>query len=257
MNPESLAEDLEPNAESPLTTFLLRLESMRRGLVGCALALAAGTTVGWTVSQPLYELLARPLTRELASRGQDARLAFTHLTDPFVLYFTVSLLAGVFLTSPAVAWQLWRLARPRQGWGGRLRLAGFVLASVVLFGAGLAFGYFVLLPFAVRYLLEIGGDFEQLITVREYLRFATRLLLVLGGAAQLPLLTLVLARAGILGPGALWRGFPYAVLVAFVVAALITPPDGISQLLVAVPVLGLYLVGIGVAALARPRPDVD
>jgi sec-independent protein translocase protein TatC len=96
-----------------------------------------------------------------------------------------------------------------------------------------------------------------MVTAREYLRFAVRLLLIMGVAAQLPLLSFVLARIGVLSARTLWRRLPYAILIAFVSAAVITPPDGISQVLVGVPLVALYLSSIAVAALARPRRPSD
>lgn len=243
--------------DSPLARLLLRLDAARRGFFWLAVAIGAGTAVCWAVSGQLYALLARPLTRELGARGLDTRLAFVHLTDPFVVYFTVSLLGGLVLTSPLAAALAWKVLSA--GGAGGWRPVAFGLAGATLFVGGVAFGYGILLPFAIGYLLDVAGRFEQVITVREYLTFAARLLMALGLAAELPLLTLALARLGIVRAGTLWRGFPYAALVAFTLAALITPPDGISQVLVAVPLLLLYLAGIGVAWLAAPpeRRDSD
>jgi len=113
----------------------------------------------------------------------------------------------------------------------------------------MAFCYFILLPFAIGYLLDIAVQFETAITVRDFLRFTTRLLLAMGLGAQLPLISLVAARAGIVSARTLWKWFPYAVMTAFILAAWITPPDGMSQLLVAIPLLGLYLIGIVLAAI--------
>ena len=127
------------------------------------------------------------------------------------------------------------------------------IASTYFDVAGLAFGYGVLLPFVVRYLLTVAEDFQYAVTVREYLRFALRMLVAMGISAQLPLMSFVLARFGLVTAGRLLRWLPYAVLAAFVLAAVITPPDGISQVLVAVPMLVLYLFGVLVAALATPR----
>lgn len=147
----------------------------------------------------------------------------------------------------------WRIVAPLGLGRGAVKAVVFVAASSVLFLVGLAFGYWVLLPFVVRYLLGVAEEFRYAVTIREYLRFALRMLMAMGMSAQLPLISFVLARFGLVTARRLLRWFPYAVLAAFVIAAVITPPDGISQLLVATPMMVLYLLGVVVAAVAAPR----
>lgn len=229
------------------------LDDLRRRILWAVVALTVGTGVCWGYSDPLFRLLARPLTEGLAGRGLDPRLAYTRLADPFVLYLSVALAGGLVLAVPVVLAQVWWVLAPRTG---SRRLGGalaFLAAGAVLFVAGVAFGHQILLPFVVGYLLGIAENLQQVLTARDFLRFALRLLVALGIAAQLPLLSFVLARVGLVNPRMLWRGFPYATLAAFVLAALLTPPDGVSQVVVAVPLLAVYVVSILVAALARRR----
>lgn len=248
--PESHAKDPSSVDQSPIRLLIDGIERARKHTVWSLLALAIGTAVCWTWSRELYALLARPITRELAAHGQDERLIFTRLTDPFILYFTVSLFGGMIIASPVLLGQLFVVVAPRLGRHRALAALGFVLAATLLFLSGIAFCYWILVPFAVAYLLEIGSGFEAAITVREFLRFTVRLMLALGVAAQLPLLSFSAARIGLVTARTLWRWFPYAILAIFVVAALLTPPDVLSQLLVAGPLLVLYLLGVLVAALA-------
>lgn len=237
------------NDDSPLRVLLAGIERARKLTVWTVLALVAGTGVSWAYAREIYAFLALPLTRELAERGQDPRLVFTGLSDAFILYFTLSLLGGVIVATPILSAQIYLLVVPRIRARSAVALAAFAIAGTALFIGGMAFCYFILLPFAIAYLLDIAAQFETAITVRDFLRFTTRLLLAMGLGAQLPLVSLVAARAGIVTARSLWRWFPYAVLTAFVLAAWITPPDGMSQLLVAIPLLGLYLIGIALAAL--------
>ena len=227
-----------------------RLDGLRRSLLWVAIALLVGTAVSWGVADRVFNFLARPLTVALAYAGRDPRLVFTNLTDPFVVYFSVSLLGGLLLGLPVLMTVFWRLVAPLGISRGLSKAAAFVGCSTVLFIAGLMFGQFVLMPFVVNYLLSVAREFNFAITLREYLRFSVRMLLAMGISAQLPLISFVLARFGLVTARQLLRWFPYAVLASFVLAALITPPDGISQVLVAVPMLALYLLGIVVAALA-------
>lgn len=239
----------------PWGSILERIDAVRRSLVWVVVALLGGTAATWAFSAQLFAFLAAPLIHGLTAAGRDSRLVFTHLTDPFVIYFAVSLLGGALVALPVLMTLLWRLIAPLGLGRGPLKAAAFVISSTLLFVAGLAFGYFVLLPFVVGYLLEVARDFEYAITVREYLRFALRMLLAMGISAQLPLLSFAAARFGVVTARQMLRGLPYAVLVFFILAALITPPDGVSQVLVAVPMLVLYLLGIAVAALAPRRPS--
>ncbi len=239
-----------PEDASPLLVLLAGIERARKHTLWSLLTLIVGTGVGWVYSDRLYQILALPVTRELEIRGQDPRLVFTGLTDPFILYFSVSLFTGVVLASPLLLAQLFIIVGHRIQRRRVLAMLGFVVSATTLFLSGIAFCYFVLLPFAVAYLLEVGSGFEHAITVRDFLTFAVRLMLALGIAAQLPLVSFTAARVGLVNARTLLRWFPYAVLAIFVAAAWLTPPDVLSQVLVAVPLLGLYLLGVAVAALA-------
>ena len=230
-----------------------RINELRRSLLWVVGAVLLGTAAGWVIADRVFSFLAAPLTTALADAGRDPRLVFTHLSDPFVIYFSVAMLFGLLLALPVVMSLFWRVIAPLGLGRGAMKAFVFVVTSTALFLLGLAFGYWVLLPFVVRYLLGVAEEFQYALTIREYLRFALRMLLAMGISAQLPLVSFVLARFGLVTPRRLIRWFPYAVLVAFVLAALITPPDGISQVLVAVPMLTLYLVGVVVAMFARPR----
>ena len=244
--------DSEPEDEddSPLSKLLAGVDRARKLTVWSLLALVIGTSASWNWSREIFAFLARPLTEALDTRGQDPRLAFTGLTDPFVLYFTVSVASGLIFAIPTLALQLYVVVAPRIRLRSAFTIAAFVLIACALFLAGLSFGYFVLIPFAVGYLLDVGKEFAHAITIRDFLRFTVRLLLAMGIGAQLPLIMFSAARVGLVNARGLLRWFPYAVLLAFVLAAMLTPPDGMSQFLVAVPLMVLYLIGVAVAAIA-------
>jgi sec-independent protein translocase protein TatC len=237
----------------PWDHVIQRINALRRSLLWVVIILLLGTAAGWAVADRVFNFLAAPLTTALAEAGRDPRLAFTSLSDPFIIYFSVAMLLGLILALPVVMSLFWRVVAPLGLGHGAAKAFVFVIASTMLFLVGLAFSYWVLLPFIVRYLLGVAEEFRFAVTIREYLRFALRMLIAMGISAQLPLVSFVLARFGLVTARRLLRWLPYAVLVAFVIAALVTPPDGISQLLVAVPMLVLYLLGVIVAAFAAPR----
>ena len=210
--------------ESPLTSVLTVLDRVRKRAIWVLVTLLASTMVCWAFASRLYELLVQPLTQELQARGADTRLVFTNLTDPFVLYFTVALLGGLAISCPVLMGQLWLAIAPRMRHRRVLSLSAFVLCAALLFVGGLTFSQLILMPYAVGYLLDIGSEFEHAITIRDYLRFSVRLLLAMGVAAQLPLLSFAGARTGLLTARTMMRWFPHAVLVIFILAAWVTRP---------------------------------
>ena len=126
---------------------LTRLHDIRRQLLWSVGAVMVGTVISWSLSDRIYSLLAHPVTRALEERGLDPRLTFTRLTDPFVVYLSVSFLGGIVLATPLIMAQVWRLVSPRSE-SRRLRAAfAFVILATLLFLCGLAFGQLVLLPF--------------------------------------------------------------------------------------------------------------
>lgn len=232
-------------------TFLEHLEELRLRLLHAIAALGVAFCVCWAFSKGIYSFLARPI---LAALPPGRSLAFTGLPDPFVLYMKVALLAGIFLAAPYVLWQLWLFVSPGLHAHERRLALPFILFGTALFLAGGAFGYYVAFPAACRFFISVGEPFEPVITIREYFRLQMQVLLWMGVVFELPVLIYFLSRIGIVTPRFLWEKFSYAVFVIFVIAAVITPPDVISQLLIALPMILLYLLGIAVAWLFTPGP---
>lgn len=218
--------------------------------IGSSWRLAPGTTG----VELVLELLATPIYRLLPA-GQ--KLTFLGLTDPFVLYVKTALLAALFIASPVVLYQLWRFAAPGLYGHERRFVLPVVTSGTLFFLGGGAFAYFVAFPFATRFLLDMGAAFEPMLTVERYFRFLLTILLGLGVMFELPVAIFLLAWAGVVTPGFLWRNFRWAVLLIFAAAAIITPtPDVVNLCLFALPTLGLYLLGTGAAWLVwRKRKD--
>lgn len=235
-------------------TFLEHLEELRKRLLHSILALGVAFGICWGFSKPIYAFLARPI---LAVLPPGRTLAFTGLPDPFVLYMKVALLAGIFLASPYVLWQLWLFVSPGLHAHERRLAIPFLLFSSGLFVAGGAFGYYVAFPVACRFFIAVGAPFEPVITIREYFRLQTQVLLWMGVVFELPVLIYFFSRLGLVTPRFLWEKFSYAVFIIFVIAAVVTPPDVVSQVLIALPMIALYLLGIGVSWAFAPRPGGD
>ncbi|MGH9368620.1 MAG: twin-arginine translocase subunit TatC [Thermoanaerobaculia bacterium] len=237
--------------ELPRMGFFDHLEELRRRLVVSLVALLTGFLACWYWAPRLFDFLAAPLRRTLPA-GQN--LAYTTLAEPFVLYFRVAMLAGVILAAPVILWQIWLFVAPALYRYERRWVWPFLTASVVFFLSGCAFGYYEAFPLVVGFLVKMGRPFQAVITINEYLSTAAKIILGLGACFEMPILVFFLARMGVVSEKWLLAKFKYAVLVIFLVAAIITPtPDITTQLVFAVPMILLYLLGIGVAWVFRKR----
>ena len=157
--------------------FFEHLEEFRRRLVVSLIALAVSFGVCWTQASRLFEFLAKPL-REVLPPGQN--LAYTTLTEPFLLYMRVALLFGIILASPILLWQLWLFIAPALYRKEKRYAVPFIVSSVVLFAAGCAFGYAQAFPVVVRFLVGMGKEFQAVITINQYLGTASKVILGLG-----------------------------------------------------------------------------
>jgi sec-independent protein translocase protein TatC len=236
-------------------TFLEHLEELRRRLVRSAIAVGIGFAIALTWAKPIFAWLARPLDGILPEGARS--LVYLHPVDPFMLYMKVGLLAGIFLSSPAVLWQVWAFISPGLYPRERKMAAPFLFFTVSLFVLGGWFGYSWAYPAALKFLIgEMGQGFHSGITIDNYFDMTAKIILALGAVFEIPVLIFFLARFGIVTPGWLLRKFRYAVLVIAILAAVLTPtPDMFNMLMFMAPMILLYLLGILVAWLFGGKRD--
>ena len=234
-------------------TLLEHLEELRRRLAWSIAAIFVGFLLCWYWAQPIFAWMAVPITQFLPN---GEKLAFTGLVDPFMLYMKVALLAGIFLASPVVMYQFWLFVSPALYRHERRMAVPFIVFTTVFFLGGGYFGYKIAFPMVVHFLLQVGQGFRQVVTINEYFSMASKVILGLGLVFELPVLILLLARLGILTHRFLLKYFRYAVLVIFIIAAVITPtPDIPTQCVFALPMVALYLLGVLVAWIfGKKRP---
>ncbi len=231
--------------------LLDHLDELRRRLVRALLAFVVTFMICFAFAEQIYAFLARPIYRFLP---EGTKLAFLGITDPFIIYIKVAALAGIFLGSPLILYQVWAFIAPGLYKREKRVAMPFIFFGSLLFLAGGAFGYYVAFPFAVEFLLGVGKQFQPTITVTSYLSFLMTVILGLGVMFEMPTIIFLLARLGVVTPQFLLRHFRWAVLFIFILAALITPtPDVINLCIFAIPTLGLYLVGVGVAWIFAPK----
>jgi sec-independent protein translocase protein TatC len=185
---------------------------------------------------------------EIATKKQDEKLIVTTAMQPFTLYVTVSFYAAIALSLPLLLLQLWGFIAPALYQHERRYVTPFVLLSTISFVAGAAFGYYILFPPAVKYLLGVGADFNLMLNASDYFDFITILMLAMGLVFQMPAISYVLAKIGVINAGLLIRSWKIAIIVIMIVAAVASPtPDALNMMLFAMPMMFLYLVSIFVA----------
>ncbi|MFO7666550.1 MAG: twin-arginine translocase subunit TatC [Desulfobacterales bacterium] len=222
--------------------FTAHLEELRKRLVICCIAIGVGFVLAYGFKEKLFEILTLPLVREM--RAAD-KIIFTGLPEAFFTYMKVSFLTGIILASPIIIYQFWVFVAPGLYQKERRYLVPIVLLSVVFFIGGTLFCFFVVFPFGIKFFLSFATDVIQpLLSMKEYLSFASKMLLAFGLIFELPLVIVFLAKIGVVTVDFLRKNRKYAILLTFVVAAILTPPDVVSQVLMAIPLICLYEISI-------------
>ncbi|MBI5970344.1 MAG: twin-arginine translocase subunit TatC [Deltaproteobacteria bacterium] len=240
------------NTGLPLTTHLREL---RKRLIICFIATAIGFSISYYCSDRLYDILTAPLVPALPPDA--GYLVFTGVAEPFFIYFKAGLLGGVVLASPVILYEIWAFAAPGLYAKERVWFAAIVLASLALFAAGVVFAYFIVFPFAFKYLLSFStAGLRPMISMSGYFSLAAWLLFAFGAVFQLPLAMLVLSMIGVAGARQFIRWWRYAVVVILIAAAVLTPtPDVFNQMLMAGPLIVLYAMGVVLAAIFGKKKD--
>jgi len=239
-------------ADPDKMSFLEHLDELRSRLIHVVAALVVGFVACWAYRDPIFHFLTDPLRLS----HPEVKFIFTGPSEALMLKMKMSFFVGIFVASPYILYQVWAFVSPGLYKHEKAYAVPFIAAGTLFFLGGAAFGHYYLFPATFRFLVEFGGtDMQFLPKVDEYYSFYSWFLLGLGAVFQLPVVIFVLARIGIVTPRFLLRNFKYAVLAAFIVAAVITPSaDIVNQTMLALPMLGLYLLGVGVAWLfGRPR----
>jgi len=222
--------------------FLGHLEELRRRLVICAIAIGIGFIFSYIFAKQLFSYLILPLTKVLP---EDSRLIFTNLPEMFIAYIKVALVAGIILAIPIIFYQLWMFLAPALYQKEKKYIIPFVLFSSILFAAGALFGYLVVFPYGFKFFVSFATeDIQALPSVKQYFSFAIRLLLAFGLVFEMPIVVLFLTKIGLITPDSMKKFRKFAILGSFILAAILTPPDVATQLMMALPIIILYEISI-------------
>lgn len=249
-------QDPQPEPAAEGMTLWEHLEELRSRLVKMLVAFAIGGIAAWTQKEALLGILTAPFVEawQNGKRPDGASLHFPAPASLFFEYVRLSALSGLVFALPIMLYQVWAFIAPGLYSREKRYAVPFVASSCVLFGAGGYFGWAVAFPMAFRFLLGLsdtpvpgGLDVKPTVMISDYLDFVVRMLLAFGLAAELPVLIFFLTIAGLVTHKQLIKFFRYFLVLDFVVAAIVTPPDVTSQLLLAIPLAGLYVFSIGIS----------
>ena len=224
--------------------FTEHLGELRDRLIHSFIAVGVGFVAAYFFKEQLFDILTAPLVTAMAKSG-NAKLIFTGLPEAFFTYLKVALLAGIILATPVLFYEFWMFVSPGLYREEKKYILPIIILSVIFFIAGASFGYFIVFPYGFQFFLGFTTETIQAMpSMKEYLSFASKMLLAFGFVFELPLVLTFLSRMGLVTPAFLKKNRKYALLLFFVGAAMITPPDVVTQIMMAMPLILLYEIGI-------------
>ena len=235
-------------------SFLAHLEELRKRIIKSLMAVAVGFFACWYYADRIYAFMMVPIMEALKRNGLDgSRLVYTNPTEPFNIYLKVGFIAGLFVTSPFILYQVWAFIAPGLYRNEKRYVVPFMVSTVFLFLAGGYFGYRLVYPAALDFLVGYGKQFQPMITIGEYTNLFLTIIVGLGVIFELPILVFFLALMGVVSARWMWKNFRYSILVIFIIAAIVTPTTDIMNMcLFAAPMVVLYAASIFIAWLVHP-----
>ena len=242
--------DTDPGEKGAMS-LLDHLDELRTRLFRCAIAFIVMFTVCWTFSGRILAFLLQPIQANLFGDGE---IIFINITEPFMIYMKASALIAIFLATPVFLYQMWQFVAPGLYKQERSMVVPLMIFGTLFFVGGGAFGYYVAVPVAARWLISLGGDFTANLTLRSAFAFESRMIIGMGAVFELPIVILFLSRVGVVTPRFLMKHFKTAVLIMAVLSAVITPTgDMLTMSIFAGPMILLYLLGVLVSWISMRR----
>jgi sec-independent protein translocase protein TatC len=236
--------------------FTAHLEELRKRLIVCFIVVGIGFVLSYGFKEKLFQILTRPLISVMQTGD---KLIFTGLPEAFFTYLKVALLSGIILSTPVIFYQFWMFVAPGLYAKEKQHVIPIVFLSTFFFVGGSFFGYFIVFPYGFKFFLGFASEIIQpLPSMREYLSFASKLLIAFGLVFELPLIITFLAKLGIVSVSFLKKNRKYALLLFFVGAAILTPPDVVTQVMMALPLIVLYEISIiGARIFGKKKSEED
>jgi len=236
--------------------LLVHLEELRKRIILSVVGVVVGFFSCWSFADRIFGLMQQPIIQALRHHGLGGRLVYLNPTEPFNLYLEVASVAGLFVASPFVFYQLWLFIAPGLYCKEKRYVLPFLLSTVGLFIAGGLFGYKMVYPASLDFLIGYGQRFQPMITIGEYTKLFVTIIIGLGLIFEMPILAFFLALMRVVTARWMWQNLRYSILAIFIVAAIVTPTaDILNMCLFAAPMVGLYAVSMGVAWLVNSKRE--
>lgn len=251
-DPAQIDAATRPEAEESAgrMSFFDHLVELRKRIVNSLIAIGIGMMIGLLGSQHFIDYILKPIRTALVANHLSPNIYAHSLQGYIGLYINLGLYVGIVLAMPFVLYQVWLFVAPGLYKNERKAVSGFVVSSMALFLCGIAFGYFILLPQVLTFLVAFvnHGAVTPWIDLNEYFDLVLVVLVGLGVVFELPVLIFILSVFGIVTPKFLLKNFRYAMLIITIIAAVVTPtPDATTMLIFMLPMVGLYMIGVGVS----------
>lgn len=236
--------------------FTDHLEELRTRLIRSSIAVGIGFVVSYGFKEKIFKILIHPLISVMPA---DSKMIFTGLPEAFFTYLKVAFLTGLLVASPIVIFEFWMFVSPGLYKKEKTLLIPIIILSSIFFLGGALFGYFIVFPYGFKFFLGFANEnIQALPSMSEYLSFAAKMLLAFGLVFELPLVITFMARLGIVTVDFLKKNRKYAILLFFAVSAILTPPDVVSQIMMALPLMLLYEVSIfGVLIFGKKKSEKE
>jgi sec-independent protein translocase protein TatC len=233
--------------------FTTHLEELRKRLIVCIIAIGIGFVCAYGFKEKLFTILLQPLVTVMQ---EGDTLIFTGLPEAFFTYLKVSLLAGILLATPVWVYQFWMFVAPGLYAHERKLLVPVILLCTLFFVGGALFGYFIVFPYGFKFFLGFATEsIRPMPAMKEYFSFSAKLLIAFGLVFELPIVITFMAKLGIVSVRFLQKNRKYAILLFFAGSAMLTPPDVVTQIMMALPLMLLYEVSIIGARIFAPKKE--
>lgn len=234
-------------------TVIEHIEELRKRLFICAIFFVLALVGSFYLAEPIIKFI-----QHTGEEEQQLTLNAFNVGDPLTVYLEVTFIVALIVTSPIILYQLWAFITPGLHETERKATLKYIPYAFLLFIGGLAFGYFILFPNVMNFMMKLSNDLaiQQTIGINEYFSFLFKLVVPFGLIFQLPVVTLFLARLGILNPQLMVKVRKYSYFVLFVLAVFLAPPDLISNLLIAIPLFVLYEISIVIARIGYKKYEI-
>ncbi|MGD9732410.1 MAG: twin-arginine translocase subunit TatC [Desulfamplus sp.] len=244
------------NVEEDKLPFTEHLSELRDRLIRCFIAVGVGFVISYFFKEKLFDILNAPLVKVM---GVETKMIFTGLPEAFFTYMKLAFISGIVLATPVLFYEFWMFISPGLYRTEKKFLIPAILLSMIFFIIGSSFGYFIVFPYGFKFLLGFASaNIMAMPSMKEYLAFSSKMLLAFGFVFELPLVLTLMARMGLVTVEFLKKNRKYAILIIFIVAALVTPgPDIISQLMMALPLMVLYEMSILGARVFGKKKNIE